>query len=43
MTVQTFPSSYVSTEENDRQKTKAEHVSAEFNAEFEDMCNRNKS
>ena len=42
MTVQTFPSSYVSREENERQKAIAEQVAAEFAAEFKAMCERYK-
>ena len=40
MTVQTFPSTWSTKEENERQRTIAEQVAAEFKAEFEAMCAR---
>ena len=38
MTIKTYPTSYVSKEENERQKAIAERVAIEFQEEFAAMC-----
>ena len=42
MTIKVYPSSYVSNEENARQREAAERVAIEFQEEFEAMCEKYK-
>jgi hypothetical protein len=42
MTIKVYPSTYVSTEENARQRTVAEQVAIEFQEEFAAMCEKYK-